>query len=1019
MFSLSIGEGGAYFWKGQGTCYLSPETYATYPDVWEILKEDGQINWVAFGPNGYYFCETPLRRRASRISDLLRTDATGHTIPVRSASFGYGGSWVVIEDIGGTIRSHGLSAEVRKATLQAEIRNIQLSQVNPEHYYIEYMDGTIDWSLPPSWHDDVRRVEGGLRKPKPALTVELEALRNTEEDYISLEHKFRTAWKGDRSRDVETIYTIRYGQEMSERYQSYLHRAKPELLLFHGTTRKCTIGDPGTGGALCFEAGCSMCAILRTSFNVKYASDKGKLGLGIYCSGTASKANHYSKNGINSEYKAMILSRVAVGKIHYTDIIDKGRKAPPPGFGSVCGLPDSELNDDETVVYDDDAIRPAYLIIYEHFDDKFNTHPSRFLIRSSHFSSDVPEILFGGGHSKISDGINQSSASLSTLNGTPDSAKADCNTSNTPSSFTLGQSAFVFGSAHQNSLDDAKVDTKQSPPLSNGTSYTTVDRNNAEAGPSSFTTEVTPSLGDTEPIQQTAAHITTKVDIRENIQSLPFPFSNILNSTDDNREGTTRPSLHNLGTSSFFFGSAHRNSEDDAKVYASPSSFISCPLKPPYGGAGEDTEADTRVESPTPLDEPFPSSPNSPDRSTRDNTHTDTEPSLFDLGSSLSSFSIATHNTIDDPVDANTPSLNSSASKLFFGSAPRASDDDSRVKNELSPFKSEPSLVNSTPWSMKDDKINTSTLLLFSNGSSPSVFSTGYSVQSPARKTARASPSPNAGVFPSPVITPRDMTDDSTSVGPPSPNPFGTRPLQTGILPIQASNLPQKGAPESIPLPDIITYEPIQINNYNLAELKNTLDDAVKRCLSRPDYYTQNHMHTDVRLALGYTAVLIAAATGFYSWKISFEESKMGVMAGVSLYMLLSAGQMLYAYFVEGNTVFVGKRKVLAKRIETERLIAQSRTTHPKPSASSPAQLVPSSILSTVYPRSTSPYLPPHYKLALQYMRTTSGGKTHIRNGKVEDERCYADFFDENGSLDESRLAAWVLALVQNVETAQ
>lgn len=28
---------------------------------------------------------------------------------------------------------------------------------------------------------------------------------------------------------------------------------------------------------------------------------------------------------------------------------------------------------------------------------------------------------------------------------------------------------------------------------------------------------------------------------------------------------------------------------------------------------------------------------------------------------------------------------------------------------------------------------------------------------------------------------------------------------------------------------DIITYEPIQINNYNLTELKNTLDDAVKR----------------------------------------------------------------------------------------------------------------------------------------------------------------------------------------------
>lgn len=31
--------------------------------------------------------------------------------------------------------------------------------------------------------------------------------------------------------------------------------------------------------------------------------------------------------------------------------------------------------------------------------------------------------------------------------------------------------------------------------------------------------------------------------------------------------------------------------------------------------------------------------------------------------------------------------------------------------------------------------------------------------------------------------------------------------------------------------------------------------------------------------------------------------------------MLLSAVQMVYAYFVEGSTVFVGKRKVLAKRV--------------------------------------------------------------------------------------------------------
>jgi len=217
--------------------------------------------------------------------------------------------------------------------------------------------------------------------------------------------------------------------------------------------------------------------------------------------------------------------------------------------------------------------------------------------------------------------------------------------------------------------------------------------------------------------------------------------------------------------------------------------------------------------------------------------------------------------------------------------------------------------------------------------------------------------------------------------------------------------------------PAPIAYEPVQINNYNISELKNTLDDAVKRCLGRPDNYTQINTHTDVRLGLGYAAVLAAAATGLYSWKISFEESKLGVIAGVVAYMLLSGAQVLYMYFIERDTVFVGKRKVLEKRIETERLTAQSKTTRPKPESTPPTNYAPS--ISTAYPRPSTSPLPPHYKLTIQYMRTASGGKSLIRKAKAEDERCYADFFDQQGLLDESRFAMWVQALVQNVERVQ
>lgn len=78
--------------------------------------------------------------------------------------------------------------------------------------------------------------------------------------------------------------------------------------------------------------------------------------------------------------------------------------------------------------------------------------------------------------------------------------------------------------------------------------------------------------------------------------------------------------------------------------------------------------------------------------------------------------------------------------------------------------------------------------------------------------------------------------------------------------------------------------------------------------------------------------MLVAFGTGLYGWKIEFEEAKPVVWIGVILYVfalyfimlvtnliyryiVLSAAQTLYAYFVESNTVFVGKRKTFDKRV--------------------------------------------------------------------------------------------------------
>ena len=58
--------------------------------------------------------------------------------------------------------------------------------------------------------------------------------------------------------------------------------------------------------------------------------------------------------------------------------------------------------------------------------------------------------------------------------------------------------------------------------------------------------------------------------------------------------------------------------------------------------------------------------------------------------------------------------------------------------------------------------------------------------------------------------------------------------------------------------------------------------------LSRPDLFKQIHIHTDVRLALGWTGVLIAGATALYSYRLEYEKSKPVIWIGLIVYVILA-----------------------------------------------------------------------------------------------------------------------------------
>ncbi|KAK4127188.1 hypothetical protein N657DRAFT_611577 [Parathielavia appendiculata] len=96
-----------------------------------------------------------------------------------------------------------------------------------------------------------------------------------------------------------------------------------------------------------------------------------------------------------------------------------------------------------------------------------------------------------------------------------------------------------------------------------------------------------------------------------------------------------------------------------------------------------------------------------------------------------------------------------------------------------------------------------------------------------------------------------------------------------------------------------------KITVYNLADLKNTSDDAIPNYLNSLGF-TQSHRLTDVRLALGYTAFALAAACFAWDYKFGFDSTKHLTAAAVALYTLLNGLLTLWVCYVERGTVYVG-----------------------------------------------------------------------------------------------------------------
>ncbi|KAJ7222937.1 hypothetical protein C8J57DRAFT_242270 [Mycena rebaudengoi] len=200
--------------------------------------------------------------------------------------------------------------------------------------------------------------------------------------FKSVADQFKASWRhaGSTCPPVRRIYKIvatptsmasykayQAGVESAGNFLASGRSAGNENRRWHGTRRECNLGDKSQT-QFCASATCSLCCIIKSSFDIGLWGKKtgwGRFGKGIYTTSTSSKSNDYSQNDCTSSLKAILLNKVIVGKGCKLTHDNTSLTTPPSGYDSVLAEKGGSLNYDELVVYTNDAIRPSFLVMYE------------------------------------------------------------------------------------------------------------------------------------------------------------------------------------------------------------------------------------------------------------------------------------------------------------------------------------------------------------------------------------------------------------------------------------------------------------------------------------------------------------------------------------------------------------------------------------------------------------------------------------------------------------------------------
>jgi hypothetical protein len=198
----------------------------------------------------------------------------------------------------------------------------------------------------------------------------LRAMSPSDPKYAGILEQWRTTWSQDQlhgpAPPIRAVLSV-WAPGPFAKYEAYKALVGNERRRMHGTKLTCAMAPDASGAyAPCASSSCSLCSILRSGFQTRFVKANtgfSRFGAGVYFANNSQKANDFTTPN-SAGLRAVLMCKVACGRVYKTQTNQQHLTAPPHGADSVVGEPGVDLNYSETVVYSNDAACACYVLLY-------------------------------------------------------------------------------------------------------------------------------------------------------------------------------------------------------------------------------------------------------------------------------------------------------------------------------------------------------------------------------------------------------------------------------------------------------------------------------------------------------------------------------------------------------------------------------------------------------------------------------------------------------------------------------